>query len=165
MVQKIFFRIVWLLILVLVQALVLNNVNLFGCITPYLYVYFILMADVNESKNVTMLWAFFCGILIDMFSNTPGINAASSIFIAFVRLYVLRLFVSRDVIEQGTPSIKSIGLSSFSKYILLSVLLHHLLLVLLCYFSLSSVGEIVLRILLSSLLTFILILVIDNTKK
>lgn len=165
MVQTVLFRILWLIVLVLVQVLVLNNVNLFGYITPYLYIYLILKMEVEESRNSVMLWSFACGLLVDTFSNTPGLNAAASVLLAFVRIYILRLFASRDSIEQGAPSIRSLGLATFSKYVAVSVFLHHTALVWLSYFTLSSFGDISIRIILSSLFTIIFILLIDNVKK
>lgn len=164
MVQTFFIRIVWLFSLVLIQVLILNNVNLFGLITPYIYVYFLLNEDIKIPRNISMLWAFSCGILIDIFSDTPGINAASSVFLSFIRIYILRLFVSHDMLEQGIPMIRTIGFPAYLKYILLSVLIHHSLVVMLCYFSLSSIGYMMLRILLSTLFTSLLI-IIDNTRR
>lgn len=165
MVQTVLFRLLWMVVLVLVQALVLNKVNILGYITPYLYIYIILKADVNESRNSVMLWAFLCGILVDVFSDSPGINAASSVFLAFVRPNVLSLFVSRDALEQGVPSIKTIGIGAFTKYVAVSALLHHSFLVAVSYFSLTSVGEMILRVVLSSVLTVVFILLIDNIRK
>lgn len=165
MIQTWLFRILWLIALVLLQALVLNNVNAFGYATPYIYIYLILRIEVESSRNSVMLWAFACGLLVDIFSDTPGINAAASVFVAFIRLFVLRLFAMHDSIEQGCPSIKTIGLGAFTKYVSTCTLLHHAILVILCYFSLDSAGEILLRILLSSIMTIVFIIVLDNIRK
>ena len=61
------------IILCLAQALVLNHINLFGCATPLLYVYFILLFRHDYPRWGTLLWSFFTGLCIDIFSNTPGV--------------------------------------------------------------------------------------------
>ena len=43
-----------------------------------------------------MLWAFFFGLTIDVFSDTPGMNAAATVLLAFLRPSLLRLFTPRD---------------------------------------------------------------------
>lgn len=165
MVQTVLFRILWLVVMVFFQAFVLNKINLFGYITPYIYIYIILKSDVNESRNSVMLWAFLCGLLVDMFSDSPGINAAASVFLAFIRTNLLALFASRESLEQGVPSIKTIGIVAFAKYTAVASLLHHSFLVAVSYFSLTSVGEMSLRILLSAIMTTAFILLIDNIRK
>lgn len=165
MIQTIIYRVLWLVGMILLQSLILNNINAFGYATPYLYIYVILTMEVENSKNSTMLWAFALGLLIDIMSDTPGINAAASVFIAFVRIPILKLYALHESIEQGRPSIKSIGIAAFTKYIVTCILLHHTILTLLFYFDLSNVGDIIIRIIMSSALTILFIIVIDNIRK
>ena len=73
------------LILCLVQALVLNHINLLGCATPLLYVYFIMLFRRNFPKWAILLWSFFIGLCLDVFSNTPGVAAASSTFLGLLQ--------------------------------------------------------------------------------
>lgn len=165
MIQTVINRVLWLVGMVLLQTLVLNNINAFGYATPYLYIYVILTMEVESSKNSTMLWAFALGLLIDILSDTPGINAAASVLIAFIRIPILKLYALHESIEQGKPSIKSIGIGAFSKYIATCILLHHTILTLLFYFDLSNMGDIMLRIIMSSALTVLFIIIIDNIRK
>ena len=51
-----------------------------------------------------MLWAFFFGLTIDIFADTPGMNAAATVFLAFVRPTFLRLFTPRDTLDSIIPS-------------------------------------------------------------
>lgn len=81
-------RIGWFIGLVLLQVLILNNVHIAGYATPFLYIYFILKFDSGTSRNELMLWAFFFGLTIDVFADTPGMNAAATVLLAFsVLLY------------------------------------------------------------------------------
>ena len=75
-------KIVWFIGLVLLQALVLNSVHIGGYATPLLYVYLLLRFESDASRNELMLWAFFLGLLVDVFSDTPGMNAAAAVLLA-----------------------------------------------------------------------------------
>lgn len=57
----------------LLQALVLNHVHLFGVATPLLYVYFAISFRRKTSKWSMLIWCFLLGLGIDVFSNTPGL--------------------------------------------------------------------------------------------
>ena len=83
-------RIGWFIGLVLLQVLILNNVHIAGYATPFLYIYFILKFSSGTSRNELMLWAFFFGLTIDIFSDTPGMNAAAAVLLAFLRPSLLR---------------------------------------------------------------------------
>lgn len=85
-------RIGWFVGLILLQVLILNNVHIAGVATPFLYVYFILKFNSGTSRNELMLWGFCIGLAIDIFSNTPGMNAAATVLLAFLRPLFLRLF-------------------------------------------------------------------------
>ena len=74
-------RIGWFIGLVLLQVLILNNVHIAGYATPFLYIYFILKFSSGTSRNELMLWAFFFGLTIDIFSDTPGMNAAATVLL------------------------------------------------------------------------------------
>ena len=76
-------RIGWFIGLVLLQVLILNNVHIAGYATPFLYIYFILKFNSGTSRNELMLWAFFFGLTIDVFSDTPGMNAAATVFLLY----------------------------------------------------------------------------------
>ena len=69
-------NIIFIIVLLLVQTLLLNHISVFGCATPLLYVYFALTIQRGESKWATLLWCFAMGLLVDIFSNTPGVAAA-----------------------------------------------------------------------------------------
>ena len=73
---KILHRMKWFLGLVLLQVLVLNQVHIGGYATPFFYIYFILKFNSRVGRNNLMLWSFFLGLTVDVFSNTPGMNAA-----------------------------------------------------------------------------------------
>ena len=107
-------RIGWFIGLVLLQVLILNNVHIAGYATRFLYIYFILKFNSGTSRNELMLWAFFFGLTIDVFSDTPGMNAAATVLLAFLRPSLLRLFTPRES-GQSRTFFQEYGNHSFSE--------------------------------------------------
>lgn len=144
---KILHRWEWFVGLVLLQVLVLNQIHIGGYGTPFLYIYFILKFNSKAGRNKLMFWAFLLGLSVDMFSNTPGMNAAAAVCLAFFRTSFLRLVTLRDLDEAFRPGIKTLGFSSFFRYTLLSCSLFCFLLLIVDAFSLVNlpvlIGKIV----------------------
>lgn len=159
--ERIFSRSAWLLGLALVQVLLLNNIYLFGLATPFLYIYLILVLDKNIDRTVLMLVAFALGLLVDVFCNTPGVNAAASVLLAFVRPQLLRMFAPREEFENFEPGIHTLGFWAFMRYVLVALLLHHAAVYFLEAFSFAHIGYLLLRILCSTLLTVMLVMSIE----
>lgn len=151
--------------MVLLQALILNNVHVAGYATPFLYVYLILKFESDVSRNALMLWAFFLGLTVDVFSDTPGMNAAASVLLAFVRPVILRLFMPRDAVDSIVPTVRAMGFSSFLKYMVACVLIHHALLLIIEFFSFAHIGILLLKIVASTVLTVLCIMALEGIRK
>ena len=108
------------LIFLLVQVLVLNHVHLFDSATPLLYIYMVLLFPRNYPKWALLVWAFAMGLGVDMFSNTPGVAAASLTLVALLRPYLLELFIQRESADDLVPSMKVLG---FSRYLFFAFLI------------------------------------------
>jgi rod shape-determining protein MreD len=151
--------------LVLIQALVLNNVHIAGYATPFIYIYMILKMSSGTSRSELMLWGFSLGLVVDIFSDTPGMNAAAATFIAFIRPLFLRLFTQRDSTDEFIPAIKTIGTSSFIKYVIVCVLFHHTTLLMIESFSFFDLNTLLIKIGASSLFTILCIMGIEGLNK
>ena len=143
--------------LVLVQVLILNQMHILGYATPFLYIYFILKINSKVGRNELMLWAFMLGLAVDIFGNTPGMNAAAATCLAFSRSSLLRLVTLRSEDEGFRPGINSLGISSFSRYTLLASALFCTVLLLIDTFSFFHLGRLILKIIASTISTFIFI--------
>lgn len=150
---KILHRLEWFIGLVLLQVLIFNQMHIGGYGTPFLFIYFILKFNSKVSRNHLMLWAFVLGLSVDIFSNTPGMNAAAAVCLAFYRTSFLRLVTLRDVDEAFRPGIKTLGFSSFFRYTLLCCSLFCLLLLLIDMFSLANITVLIGKIVSSTLST------------
>lgn len=153
------------IILCLVQVQVLNHVRLFDCATPLLYVYFIMQFRRGFPKWALLLWSFFTGICIDIFSNTPGVAAASATFLGFLQPHLLNLFAPRDSADDISPTMKSLGVARYVYFTIISVFVFDFLFFTLEAFSFFDWQRWAMNIGGSTILTVILILVIENVRR
>ena len=158
-------KIGWFICLVLLQVLILNNVHIAGYATPFLYIYLILKFESDVSRNTLMLWAFFLGLTVDVFSDTPGMNAAATVLLAFLRPIFLRLFVPRDTLDTLIPAARTMGIFPFLKYLVVCVFVHHGMLLTLEFFSFAHIGTLLLRVVTSTLLTVTCIMAVEGIRK
>ena len=165
MLQTYLNRFLWWTTLVLLQVFFFSHIHLLGYATPFIYLYIVVKMSSDTNRNALMLWAFLLGMLVDAFADTPGMNAAAAVFLAFIRPTLLRLFLPRDSNDTFTPSIHSMGLSSYVKYLSLSVLFHHALLFTMAFFSLASPLELLLRIVSSAVLSVVCMLAIEGLQQ
>ena len=151
-------------LLVLFQVLVLNNIQFLGYINPYLYILFILVLPVQLPRWFLLILAFVLGLTIDIFSNTIGMHAFATVFVAFFREGIIKLFTNIEEGNNPTPSFHTFGVSAFIKYVVLMVIIHHSLLFILEAFSFSNFWIMLTKIILSSLVSITLILGIQSIK-
>jgi rod shape-determining protein MreD len=128
-------------------------------------VLFIITLPLNINRSLLLFLAFVLGLSIDIFSNTLGVHAFATVFVAFFREYIIKLILPRDDNYDLTiPSMISFGQSQFVKYAVMMVLIHHIVLFVVEAFSLQNFWFLVLRILLNSAFTLILLLGIERLK-
>lgn len=146
------------IILVLLQVLIFNNIRFMGYVNPLIYIWFIVSLPTNVNRVLTLLLAFALGTVIDIFSNTPGMYAFATVFVAFARKNFLQLFVPRDMYSEYEPSVKVLGLPIFLKYTACVVILLHLLLFSLEAFSFERYWLVLYKTLINSVITMLLLL-------
>lgn len=168
MAKQIIQFIVLFVILLLVQVLVCNNISLFHVATPFIFVYVLFRLPINIHVNWLMAISFAVGLLIDIFSDTYGMNALACTVTAALRNVVLRLYVPRrDEITDPVPSIRSLGTAVFMKYLVSMTFCYCALIVTIELFSTANILHAMLRVICSTALSFVLMLGIDsivNTK-
>jgi rod shape-determining protein MreD len=139
------------IILILFQVLVLNNIQFSGFVNPFMYVLFILLLPFETPRWVLLVSGFLLGLSVDIFSNTLGLHASATLFMAFLRPYVLRVISPRDGYETGTyPRVFYYGITWFLNYAIILVFAHHLFLFYLEVFRFSEFFRTLLRVILSS---------------
>jgi len=151
--------------LMLGQVLVFNHIHLFAVATPLLYIYFILQLHRNYPQWASMLWGFFMGVVIDTFSNTPGVAAGALTLIAAVQPFVLQPFIPRDSGDDFQPGMDTLGVPQYTWYASILTFIYNVVFFSLEMFSFFNVLEWLECVIGSSLLTLILILVVENVRR
>ena len=155
-------RLLTLLLLAALQVLFLNRICLFGYVTPLFYIWMIARFDSSMSRTSILLWAFFLGLSIDIFSGTPGLNAAAATLVAMFQPGIVKLFVPLDRHDVLLPCSASMGGRQFAGYLLLITALHHTVYFILLSIPLGDWTVLVLKVVFSTLLTFLFMLVAES---
>ena len=158
-------RLGWFALFFLAQVIVLGRIHLFHYATPLFYVYFVTMFPRNYEKWAILLWSFLLGLCIDIFSNTPGLAAASLTVIAAIQPYYLELYVPRDSADNLQPSLRALGPLKYTYYVLPLVLVYCLLFFTLETLSFSNVLYWLLCVVSSTALTLLLIFTVEIGKR
>jgi len=143
--------------LVLIQVLVLNQVQVSGYINPFVYILFILLLPQSTPRYLLMIFGFLIGLSVDVFSNSLGIHAAATVFIAFIRPFVIRSISNREEDRNEYPGLRQNKFLWFLSYTAIMVFAHHFILFYLEYFTFSHFFTTFLRILLSSFFSIFVI--------
>ena len=143
--------------LVLAQVLVLNQVQFSGYINPYVYVLFILLLPISIPQYALLFLGFFMGLTIDVFMNTPGMHTSATVFIAFIRPFILNMISSREMDKSDFPGLKQYGFTWFLYYAGIMVVSHHFFYFYIELFSFSGFFITFLRSLASSIFTIFII--------
>ncbi len=148
-------------LLVLLQVLVLNKISFLGYAVPFAYIYFILKLPIGFNRNLSTLLGFLLGFIIDIFCNTPGINAAATTLIGFLCRPVQSLFFMVDDYNDQTPGLRLLA-GGFMKFAISIILIHHIVLISVESFSYFNIKFVLLRIVLSAILTSILVFAFEG---
>ena len=152
-----------LFIVLTVLQLVCNKIVLWGVAMPVVFIYLILRLPVNLHGGWVLTIAFFSGLIIDIFDNTPGMNALACTLMAAVRRPVFNMFVSRENdMNIPIPSVDSMGVGDYLKYMATLVTVYCTLIFLIQAFSLHDIVLTLARIAGSSLLSIIIIFGLDT---
>ena len=154
----------WLVGLILLQVLLLNNIQLAGVINPFLYIYFIVALPIHINRLSLLFTGFFLGLIIDMFSNTWGIHTMATTLIAFLRPYIFRVVSTQEEMDKIMPRFRTMG-ANYLKYIVLMTFVHHLMLFTLEAFSFQYFWIVLSKTLVSVVITIVLMLTLEKIRK
>lgn len=146
------------LLLVLLQGLILNYVNFLGYLNPFVYILFILTYQTNNNRVLFLFFSFLLGLSIDIFSDSGGVHAAASVFLAYARPPILKFSFGMLYDHQGIKFNQS-ELGNFITYVVIGVIIHHIVLFSLEFFSFSNVLELIKKIVFSSIFSIIICLI------
>jgi hypothetical protein len=155
-------NIIRFILLVLAQIYIFDKIHVSGYINPQVYVLFILMLPFEISGFWLLTFAFTMGLTIDFFQHTPGMHAAASVILAFLRPGVIRLVGKKDDLESWQyPNVRDAGSLWFLTYAIILVFLHHLFLFYIEVFRFTEFIQTLLKVLINTVLTTLIIMLIQ----
>jgi len=141
--------------LVLLQILLFKNVQIpvndQYVISILVYPGVILFLPIGMRNSPLIIFAFFVGLIIDMFYNSMGIHTAALVLTAFLRPGVLKILEPRLPYTPGeSPGFQINGVAWFLVYLAILLAVH-----MLAYFSLDAFSPIFwMKILVNSMICF-----------
>lgn len=157
-------RLVMFVTLLVAQVLILNNVRFLGVGTPLLYVYFAITFRRNFPKWLVLVSCFMLGLLVDVFSNTPGLASTVMTLVGLAQCYLMNLLAPRDSAEDLEASIKTLGISKFATLSSILVAIYCLLFFALETFNFFDVLLWLARSVVSAVLTLVLVFAIESVR-
>lgn len=149
--------------LILAQVLICNHIVLFNVAIPIIFIYLTICLPINLNVNWVLTISFLLGVTVDIFSDTPGINALACTLTSMIRKPILFSYVNRDDrTEAIDPSISTLGIGVYSKYLLTYTLIYCILIFSIEFFSFANIKEIAIMSVSSAILSYILMLGIDS---
>lgn len=164
MILVLFKRLFQVLVLAALQVMVLNQIHLFGYATPMPYVLFLVWLPLNSNRIGNMLWAFLLGLIIDVFSNTPGEASASMTLAALVQWPLLHASAPKDCVEDMVPTYTSMGRWNHTRYVIILTFVHHALFFLLESFSFFHLRDLLISFAASLALSVVLMLTFETLR-
>ena len=145
-------------LLLFLQSFLLNNINLFGFINPNLYLLFIIIYRLDGNPTLLIIIGFVMGLLLDLLTQGSGGHTIATLTIAFLRLSIIKFSfgVNYDV---PMGMIKGSLLRQRLLYFMLMVVIHHLVLYSIVYFSFDNTIIILKNTLFTSFFTFIVVFI------
>ena len=143
------------------QVLIISHLELSYYINPYIHLLFILTLPVSIPLAYLLLLGFISGLTLDMFLNTTGLHAAASVLLAFIRPVIINIITpkgSLDLIQ--TPNIFTPSITWFINYLVVSSIIYLSFYFTLEVFSLKDFGQTLLKILISTIASVLLMLMI-----
>lgn len=151
------------IVLVLAQVVIFNHIALFSMGLIFVFIYFIIKLPVNLTPAKVIALSFLIGFVIDIFQDTPGVNALACTCLGATRRTVMRLYIPREEdILHSTPAIRTLGPAVFAKYSVTMTLIYCVLLFVIEAFTFFNPLILIARVVASTLLTWVFIMAIDS---
>lgn len=157
-----------LILLLLVQLPLLHRITLFDRAFGFFYIGFLLLLPRGLSRSYLMIIGFFTGLLVDVFTDTPGIHASAAVFTLFIRNFWLNI-VNDDTQELTNLNISTLKLTGFIYFIFPLVFVHHFLIFVIENGGFHLFGMVLSKVffsaIFSSLIIFVINFVISPTRR
>ena len=149
-----------ILFFILIQVLILNQIDLFGYIDRLVYLILIITLPQSTPKWILILYGFSIGLLLDLFEGNIGLNSSSLVFLSYIKPYLEKITIPKNSVEdKDSLNLKNLGISIFSLHAFSLIFIHNIFLFMLDYFQSFDILFLILKIIISSLISFIVIII------
>lgn len=160
--RNIFSQVLIFLFYLLLQIFFVRQLVLFNYAFCFVYIASIILLPFDSNKITLILLGFFAGMIVDIFYNTIGANAAAMTLIAFIRPSVISLLTpQRGYDDRQTLSLNSMGLTWFITYATILTLIHHFVLFLLEASSWGLFLPVMAKVICSTIFTTTVVVIIQ----
>ncbi len=161
------FVIVRVVALVLAQVFIFSKLNLFGLVSPMVYVIFLYLYPTHKDRHLLLTAGFITGLVLDVFLDSLALHTLCLTIMCYIRPRIMRFTFGLNY-EQKTFRIYKASIEQRFAFLLISIGIHHFL-----YFSLEALNPamylwILKKTVLTSLASFVLsvlILALFSSKK
>lgn len=122
--------------MVLLQALLFDNLMFSGLVVPLYYVVFILLLPIKMGRLWLLVLGVILGVTMDVSMGTAGLNTIATTAVAFFRPIAMNLTMGKDLTHESIPYGGAISNGSFFTYTAILILVHNAL-----FFGFESLGS------------------------
>lgn len=155
-------RIVFLIIL---QALLINNLHWLGIFHPFIYVIGLILLPATLPRWAEMLIGAAVGLVMDTICSTAGVQMAACVAVAYFRPLLINHLVQEAQRVSSQVCSNTIGTWQFFILSVLMIILHHTLVIMLEAWSMQHLWWSILTIFVSSAVTFVLTFLFDRSQR
>lgn len=164
--RSIFSQVLIFAFYLLLQIFFVRQLVLFNYAFCFVYIASIILLPFDINKVTLILLGFLAGIMVDIFYNTIGANAAAMTLIAFIRPSVISLLTpQRGYDERQTLSLNSMGLTWFISYAATLTIIHHFVLFLLEASDWGLFFPVMVKVICSTIFTTTVVVIIQFFRK
>ena len=153
--------ILWSIGLVLAQVVLFNHLQLAYVINVFPYIFVVLAFPNRMSLIARTIVGFLLGFAIDLLCGISGIHAVATTLMAYLQPVILQLIALPEHTDRGMPSLNVMH-GKFVTYAAIIIVLHNLLLFGLETFDITLWYWVLLKTLVSSVITLLIVLLFDR---
>ena len=151
-----------LIVVLFIQVFILKRLPpLHGMAVPYFYFILILWLPFKMTRPALLFYAFFLGMIVDMFYKTPGLHTATCLLLAYIRPFVVNLLLPKELTEWGenAPTRFTMGFIQYASFVIFLTIVHNSYLIFLEWMQFGDflyfIGKLLVTTFISLLLIFI----------
>ena len=157
-------QLIRIVLLVAIQILIARRIVFFGDAFNYVHLFLypvvIMLLPLRLNTMMTIVVAFFIGLSVDLFYQTPGVHASACVFTGYFRSHVLRwMEPDRGYPVHIIPSRFHMGMPWFIQYSAILLGGHILWYYIIDVFTFVFIWDIILKSFFSFLISFVFLFI------